>query len=123
MKKLIIALGALAIANFSFILPVKAQLVDVATMAEARDYFSSTQRMNRDITIGYEFKDVVLFLAAESCKYRDFDRALSILREKFYNPFVVTVLSFDTFEKSLLAKDAVKEYTNILCPEVKDIKF
>jgi hypothetical protein len=119
MKKLIIALSAMAIASFN-ITPVSAQLVDEGEMYKAREYLLWTQKQNRNIYTNYDIEATMATLGANTCKHKDLSKALDILKENDYSSFVVTILNF--YENGRLLR-LMKLSSDILCPEVKDIKF
>jgi hypothetical protein len=120
MKKLIIALSAMAIANFSFILPVKAQLVDEGEMYKAREYALWYEKQNRNIYVGYDVEEVAMFLATQSCKQKNLGIALEELKHEDYRSFVALLLLNNENSRY---KELIKLITEVVCPEVKDIKF
>lgn len=119
MKKLIIALGALAIANFSFILPVKAELVDKYEVSKATGYMIDMAKIDRDITVDYDTTTIIQYLAVQSCKYKDLSRALAILKNNYYEQYAVTVINYNDNQKF---KEFIKIQSLLYCPEI-DIKF
>jgi hypothetical protein len=116
MKKLIIALSALAIANFNFITPVKAQLVNEDEMYNAKQYALRAEKEERNIYTGYDVENVVFFLAEQSCKEKDFGKALEVLKYTNRKTFIATVLMYNDVPDF---KMLIQSLTEKACPEIR----
>ena len=125
MKKILIGLGVFTIAFSTFVTPILAQLANDSDMYEAflyREWIKS--KKNRDLSYFTYSTSTFETLGLNTCKYKNFNKALEILKNTDYNSYVSLVISHNTPERATTFINLMKQYTSTtVCPEVKNIKF
>lgn len=122
MKKLIISLSVLAIANLSFNSPAMSQLRSGKEVFEIFEYLQRAEDRGVEI-YKIDLKSIILDLTIRACDYEDFDSALNELKRKDYLRYASFIVAWDAdSKKNKFFPQLFLKTIKVYCPE-KTVKY